>query len=243
MVLLIPPLTNELTKILDIWSFYICLTVPSLPLQKLYFNTKVPFLPNSIPIHCFSWMQRNFKVYTLGIRKDRCCPLPSSPNSSHFKVENWKLQIQRIQLMGLLFCLFRTAPTAYGGSQARGPIRAAATGLHQSHCNAGSKPRLQPSWQGWILNPLSEARDQTWTSWMVVRFVDHWAPMGTPEFEFLNTDLIEYFIIIKLENTSIGIYCNTEQRISTFCCHNFFFFFWSFCLFRAASTAYGRFPG
>lgn len=103
MVLLIPPLTNELTKILDIWSFYICLTVPSLPLQKLYFNTKVPFLPNSIPIHCFSWMQRNFKVYTLGIRKDRCCPLPSSPNASHFKVENWKLQIQRIQLMGLLF--------------------------------------------------------------------------------------------------------------------------------------------
>lgn len=107
MVLLIPPLTNELTKILDIWSFYIFLTVPSLPLQKLYFNTKVPFLPNSIPIHCFSWMQRNFKVYTLGIRKDRCCPLPSSPNSSHFKVENWKLQIQRIQLMGLLFFLLK----------------------------------------------------------------------------------------------------------------------------------------
>ena len=48
--------------------------------------------------------------------------------------------------------------------------------------------------------------------------------MGTPEFEFLNTDLIEYFIITKLENTSIGIYRNTEQRISIFCCHNFFFF-------------------
>ena len=34
------------------------------------------------------------------------------------------------------------APAAYGGSQARGPIRAVATGLHQSHSNAGSEPRL-----------------------------------------------------------------------------------------------------
>ena len=37
------------------------------------------------------------------------------------------------------------APAAYGGSQARGLIGAVATGLHQSHSNAGSKPRLQPT--------------------------------------------------------------------------------------------------
>ena len=37
------------------------------------------------------------------------------------------------------------APVAYGGSQARGPIEAAATGLRQSHSNAGSEPRLQPT--------------------------------------------------------------------------------------------------
>src|SRR5512147_1919320 len=36
------------------------------------------------------------------------------------------------------------APAAYGGSQARGRIRAVATGLRQSHSNAGSEPRLQP---------------------------------------------------------------------------------------------------
>ena len=40
-------------------------------------------------------------------------------------------------------CLFRAAPSAYGGSQARGLIRAVATGLHQSHSNAKSEPRLQ----------------------------------------------------------------------------------------------------
>ena len=37
------------------------------------------------------------------------------------------------------------APAAYGGSQARGPIGAVAAGLRQSHSNAGSEPRLQPT--------------------------------------------------------------------------------------------------
>ena len=37
------------------------------------------------------------------------------------------------------------ALAAYGGSQARGPIGAVATGLRQSHSNAGSEPRLQPT--------------------------------------------------------------------------------------------------
>ena len=48
------------------------------------------------------------------------------------------------------FCLSvfaRSAPEAYGGSQAKGPIGAVATGLRQSHSNAGSEPRLQPTSQ------------------------------------------------------------------------------------------------
>ena len=36
-------------------------------------------------------------------------------------------------------------PTAHGGSQARGLIRAVATGLRQRHSNAESEPRLQPT--------------------------------------------------------------------------------------------------
>ena len=47
------------------------------------------------------------------------------------------------------FGLFRATPTAYGSSQARGQIRAAAVSLYHS------------SWQCQILNPLSQARDQT----------------------------------------------------------------------------------
>ena len=48
----------------------------------------------------------------------------------------------------LTFCLFafsRTAPVAYGGSQARGLIPAVATGLRQSHSNVGSEPPLGPT--------------------------------------------------------------------------------------------------
>ena len=62
------------------------------------------------------------------------------------------------------FCLFRAAYTAYGGSQARGPIGAVAAGLYQSHSNTGSGcdcNLYHSSWQRQILNPLSEARDQT----------------------------------------------------------------------------------
>ena len=47
------------------------------------------------------------------------------------------------------FAFFRAALVAYGGSQARGPTGAAATGLHHSHSNAGSlthwaRPEIEP---------------------------------------------------------------------------------------------------
>ena len=56
------------------------------------------------------------------------------------------------------------APAAYGSSQARGRIGAVAASLCQSHSNAGSEPRLQPTPQLTampIVNPLSKRRDRT----------------------------------------------------------------------------------
>ena len=44
----------------------------------------------------------------------------------------------------IYLCLFRAIPAAYGGSQARGRIGAAAASLHHSHSNAGSKLCLPP---------------------------------------------------------------------------------------------------
>ena len=41
------------------------------------------------------------------------------------------------------FFLFTAALVAYGSSQARGRIRASATGLHHSHSSTRSKPHLQ----------------------------------------------------------------------------------------------------
>ena len=59
-----------------------------------------------------------------------------------------------------IFDLSRAAPTAYGGSQARGLIGAVATGLHHSHSNGGSELRLRPTPQVTAMpDPLSEARD------------------------------------------------------------------------------------
>ena len=58
----------------------------------------------------------------------------------------------------------RAAPSAYGGSQARGQIGAVAAGLYQSHSDLGSELNLRPTPQLMAapdLNPLSEARDRT----------------------------------------------------------------------------------
>ena len=68
----------------------------------------------------------------------------------------------------VLFCfvlfLFGAALAAYGGSQARGQIRALAAGLY--HSIAMQDPSHvynlhHSSQQHWILNPLSKARDGT----------------------------------------------------------------------------------
>ena len=61
-------------------------------------------------------------------------------------------------------CLFRPAPAAHGGSQASDPRGATAAGLRQSHSNARSGHvcnLCHSSQQHRILNPRSEARDQT----------------------------------------------------------------------------------
>ena len=72
---------------------------------------------------------------------------------------------------------FRAAPTAYGGSQARGPIRATAADLHLS------------TQQRWILNLLSKARDQTRNLIVPSQIRFHCATTGTPSGRSLNIAL------------------------------------------------------
>ena len=90
-----------------------------------------------------------------------------------------------------IFCLFvfsRAAPMAYGGSQARGPVGAAAAGLYHSHSNTGSEPCLQPTPQLMATSePESTERGQgsnLQAHGSLVGFVNHWATTGTPNLTF-----------------------------------------------------------
>ena len=54
-------------------------------------------------------------------------------------------KIIKVSVFLFFFLLVRATPSTYGGSQARGQIRAVAASLHHSHSNAGSKPPLRPT--------------------------------------------------------------------------------------------------
>ena len=90
----------------------------------------------------------------------------------------------RVGLLGhmvvfFFFCHFRAAPAAHGGSQARGPIgaytRAIATPDPSRVCNPHHS-----SWQRRILNPLSEAGNQSRKLMVPSRVRFCCAMMGTP---------------------------------------------------------------
>ena len=100
-----------------------------------------------------------------------------------------------------VFCLFRAASVPYGGSQVRVELEselpayptAAATpdpshvyNLHHS------------SWQRWILNPLSEARDHTLNLMVPSRIHFCSATMGTPTFLFRNLHSVTNDLIVAL---------------------------------------------
>ena len=87
-----------------------------------------------------------------------------------------------------VFLFFRATLTEYGGSQARGLIRAVAAGLRQSHSNARSELRLRPTPQLMATldpYPLSEPRDRTHN--LMVPSLIHFccAMMGTPMYTLL----------------------------------------------------------
>ena len=80
-----------------------------------------------------------------------------------------------------LFCFFRATPVAYGGSQdTKGQIGAVAIHLCHSHSNTRSNLHHR-SRQCRILNPLSEAGDQTCLLMDTSQICFHWAMMVIPQ--------------------------------------------------------------
>ena len=129
--------------------------------------------------------------------------------------------------------LFSAKPAAYGGSQARSQIWAAAACL----CTATDMSRrvcdlLHSSQQHQILNSLSKARDQTCVLMDSSRIHFHWATRGTPYFLIfiflgprlchmevprlgveLELQLLAYATAIAMRDPShvYDLYCSSQQ--------------------------------
>ena len=96
--------------------------------------------------------------------------------------EKWGVVFIFLFCFVLFVCLFRAAPTAYGGSQAKvwiGAAAAYATAIAMQNRSLICNPHYS-SRQHRILNPRSEARDWTTYSWILVRFITHCVARRTP---------------------------------------------------------------
>ena len=118
----------------------------------------------------------------------------SAENTTCFMVCSMLTSSESFSVFLLSFFFFRATPTAYGGSQAMGPIGdvAASHSHSHSHSKTRSEPHLQatpPSWQCQILNPMSEARDQTCVLMDDSQICFHWATIRTP-----------FFLVFKRQN-------------------------------------------
>ena len=87
----------------------------------------------------------------------------------------------------LVFCPFRAALAAYGGSQARGLIGAAAAGFRQSHSNARSIRAASETYttahgHARSLNHWARRGIEPATSWFPVRFVSNMPWREPPEY-------------------------------------------------------------
>ena len=122
----------------------------------------------------------------------------------------WNIKFQTNHYLGefffFFFCLFAlswAAPAAYGGSQTRGLIGAAAASLHHSHSNTRSELHLQPtplqhsSQQHWIPNPWARPGIKPATLWFLVSFINHWATTGTPCLLILILIFLYLFIVVS----------------------------------------------
>ena len=112
-------------------------------------------------------------------------------------------------LFFLVFYHYRAAPTAYGGSQARGPIGAVAASLHSTTAMPDSSHVCDlhySSWQCRILNPLSEARDRTCVYVGTSQLCFCCATMGAPLFSVFCSGAV-----ISTSRSSRSLVCSSAS--------------------------------
>ena len=131
------------------------------------------------------WEKLTFREY----KSERCYSVKTSGVFNYVKV---KVRLAILYLFIYLFIyLFRVAPAAYGGSEARGQIRAVAASLRHS-----SQKRQ-------ILNPLSKVRNWTRILMDAIRSVNCWATVGTPI----------YYTLLKLRCMFFTFSCSWNWNI------------------------------
>ena len=119
-----------------------------------------------------------------------------------------------------LFLLSRAAPIAYGSSPARGWIRAVAAGLCHSNKWSTLHLYLHYSSQNHLnLNPLSEARDQTYIFMDTCQIHFHWATTGTSAVFLLFNNCGRFWIFIKHSylKFTLGSWKDRQRFISCIC--------------------------
>ena len=116
----------------------------------------------------------------------------------------WLVESDVLLFHFILFCLFRTASTAFGSSQARGPIGAAAASLCHSHSNARSEPQLWLTPQ--LKTPLRPGIEPS-STWTLAGFA-----ITEPWWELLETDILN----ITLSETPLECLGFNWNRFLTF---------------------------
>ena len=131
------------------------------------------------------WLERTGRLIEAGLQRRRW---PRSVHGlsgqaiSSFCAFHGECERSGRRKHGSVFFLF-FFKASYGGSQARGRIRATAAGLRLSHSNTDQSCVCElhhSSWHRWIPNSLREARDQTRTFMGTSRVRFRCTTTGTP---------------------------------------------------------------
>ena len=107
----------------------------------------------------------------------------------------------------LIFFLFMATPAAYGSSQARTWIGAAAAGLHHSHTNAGSEAHLWPFGNGGSLTHQARPWMEPSSSWRLRQDLNPWSHNGNSINEFFKC------VVIYWSQTKLQIHHNPFDGI------------------------------
>ena len=185
-----PNLINSLLKIYPKSA-----SCSSLPQPRLTSQPSSPLAwirsANTSRYLCICLSRQHPRVFI--IRQTLLSPHLNTPMASYY-LQN-KAPILTLWDFFFPFGLFRATPTAYTGSQLGVELElqprayTTATAMPDLSCVCDLHHR---SWQHWILNPLSEARDRTCVLWMhiLIRFVS-----SEPRWELLPCDALKVQIL------------------------------------------------